>query len=92
MTRAEEFSKRQKGNNIMGLPELGGHPRDSTLVGRLGTIYCSCGTWHPLRCVSHGLFRGAVMEFRPAEQKYKSGEKIVKWACESHCEVARNLT
>jgi len=43
MTRAEEFSKRQKGNNIMGLPELGGHPRDSTLVGRRG---------HGIRCAA----------------------------------------
>jgi len=25
-----------------------------------------------------GFFRGAAMEFRPAEQKYKSGERVVK--------------
>jgi hypothetical protein len=32
-----------------------------------------------------GYFRGAAKESMPAEQKYKSGERIVKKDCESHC-------
>ena len=32
-----------------------------------------------------GYFRGEANESMPVEQKYKSGERIVKKGCESHC-------
>jgi len=31
------------------------------------------------------LIRGAAVEFRPAEQKYTSGERVVKRDCVSYC-------